>query len=167
MEADPVALPWCSQAGSSWSKKAKSKALIGSDEDESKPGKKSGPKSFSGFNKPHRLSQALATVVGVDIMRSVPGVFFKQNRPRLTSTVSLSSRPQLTKQLWVYIKAKGLQDPMDGRQIIPDEQLKAAFGPSSFTSFEMAKKLGPCLYPMDADEIEKYKVKYLAEHGDD
>lgn len=44
------------------------------------------------------------------------------------------SRPQLTKQLWAYIKANGLQDPNDGRNIIPDERLAAAFGPATFTS---------------------------------
>jgi len=44
------------------------------------------------------------------------------------------SRPQLTKQLWVYIKANGLQDPNDGRNIIPDDRLAAAFGGATFTS---------------------------------
>ncbi len=101
------------QAKFTWKKKeAKSRAMIDSDDDASgSSGKKRAP-STTGFNKPHRLSPALSQVVGADIM----------------------SRPQLTKQLWVYIKANNLQDPNDGRAIIPDQRLAAAFGSARFTS---------------------------------
>lgn len=100
------------QAKSTWKKKeAKSRAMIDSDDDDAGTTKKR-PTSTTGFNKPHRLSPALSEVVGTDIM----------------------SRPQLTKQLWVYIKANGLQDPRDGRNISSDERLRAAFGRPSFTS---------------------------------
>lgn len=106
-------MPVPSQAKSTWKKKeARSSALIDSDDDASGPAARKKAPSTTGFNKPHRLSPALSAVVGTDIM----------------------SRPQLTKQLWVYIKANGLQDPNDGRNIIPDERLAAAFGRGTFTS---------------------------------
>ncbi len=40
------------------------------------------------------------------------------------------TRPEATKQLWVYIKAHDLQDPSDRRLIRPDAKLKALFGSS-------------------------------------
>lgn len=43
------------------------------------------PKSTTGFNKPHRLSQELAAICGVPIL----------------------SRPQVTKHVWLYIKDRG------------------------------------------------------------
>jgi len=41
------------------------------------------------------------------------------------------SRPEVTKQLWVYIKAHDLQDPKDKRTIVADDKLKAIFGGES------------------------------------
>ena len=38
------------------------------------------------------------------------------------------SRPEVTKQLWVYIKAQGLQDPKNKRMIIPDSKLAKVIG---------------------------------------
>ena len=37
------------------------------------------------------------------------------------------SRPEVVKQLWVYIKANNLQDPKNKRTILPDEKLKKVF----------------------------------------
>ncbi len=38
------------------------------------------------------------------------------------------SRPEVTKQLWVYIKSHNLQDPKDKRLIRPDAALAKVFG---------------------------------------
>lgn len=38
------------------------------------------------------------------------------------------SRPEVTKQLWVYIKAQGLQDPKNKRRIVPDGKLAKIIG---------------------------------------
>ena len=59
----------------------------------------------SGFNKPMRMTPELATFL---------------NRP-IDSEIS---RPELTHCLSVYIKEHDLQDPSDGRIIIPNENLK-------------------------------------------
>jgi len=49
-------------------------------------------------------------------------------------------RGELTKKLWDYIKAKGLQDEKNKRQINADDALKKVFnGAASVTMFEMTK----------------------------
>jgi DNA topoisomerase-3 len=57
----------------------------------------------------------------------------------------LVSRPEVTKKLWDYIKAQGLQDPKDKRTILADDKLRAVFGKDSVTMFEIAKVIGPHL----------------------
>ena len=49
-------------------------------------------------------------------------------------------RGELTKKLWDYIKAHGLQDKTNKRNINADDKLKAVFGGKSQVSmFEMTK----------------------------
>lgn len=49
-------------------------------------------------------------------------------------------RTQITKQLWVYIKANKLQDPENKRMINADEKLLPIFGGKKQVSmFEMTK----------------------------
>lgn len=49
-------------------------------------------------------------------------------------------RTELTKQLWVYIKANNLQDPKKKTQINADAKLQAVFdGKKSVSMFEMTK----------------------------
>ena len=60
----------------------------------------------TGLSAPMKLSEELAAIVGADQM----------------------SRPEVTKQLWVYIKKHDLQDPADKRTIVADEKLLKIFG---------------------------------------
>jgi DNA topoisomerase III len=55
------------------------------------------------------------------------------------------SRPEVTKKLWDYIKAQGLQDAADKRKINADAKLQAVFGKPHVTMFEIAKLIGPHL----------------------
>ena len=49
-------------------------------------------------------------------------------------------RTEVTKKLWDYIKAHGLQDAQDKRQINADPTLKPIFGgKKSISMFELAK----------------------------
>jgi chromatin remodeling complex protein RSC6 len=49
-------------------------------------------------------------------------------------------RSEVVKKLWVYIKAKDLQDPTNKRNIRADEHLKKVFdGKSIVNMFEMTK----------------------------
>ena len=57
----------------------------------------------------------------------------------------LVSRPEVTKKLWDYIKAQGLQDAADKRKINADAKLAAVFGKPQVTMFEIAKLIGPHL----------------------
>ncbi|MEY4976603.1 MAG: topoisomerase 3 [Pseudomonadota bacterium] len=67
-----------------------------------------------------RPSQALATVIGNELV----------------------SRAQVTKKLWDYIKAQGLQDPKDKRTIRCDASLQAVFGKPTVSMFEIAGLIG-------------------------
>ena len=48
-------------------------------------------------------------------------------------------RTEIVKQLWVYIKAHGLQDATNKRNINADAKLKAVFGKPQVSMFEMTK----------------------------
>lgn len=73
-------------------------------------------KANPAFMKPHDLSPELEAVVGKGPL----------------------SRPEITKQLWVYIKAHNLQNPANKRNVLADAKLEAVFGKKEATMFEMA-----------------------------
>lgn len=76
------------------------------------------PKANSAFMKPMSISPQLAEVVGSGPM----------------------PRSEVVKKLWVYIKANGLQDKENKRNINADDKLKAVFGGKATVSmFEMTK----------------------------
>ena len=78
-------------------------------------------KPSAAFMKPMTPSAALAAVIGP---KPVP-------------------RTEVTKQLWIYIKKNGLQDPNDKRTIKADAALKVVFGgKASVSMFEMTKLVG-------------------------
>lgn len=75
-------------------------------------------KPNAAFMKPVTPDAALAAVVGSDPL----------------------PRTELTKKLWVYIKANGLQDAKKKTQINADEKLQAVFdGKKTVSMFEMTK----------------------------
>ncbi len=49
-----------------------------------------------------------------------------------------TSRPEVIKKLWDYIKANGLQDAANKRAINADAKLLAVFGKPQVTMFELA-----------------------------
>eukprot|EP00168_Porphyra_purpurea_P000734 TRINITY_DN1083_c0_g1_i8.p1 TRINITY_DN1083_c0_g1~~TRINITY_DN1083_c0_g1_i8.p1 ORF type:complete len:414 (+),score=93.30 TRINITY_DN1083_c0_g1_i8:692-1933(+) len=65
-----------------------------------------GPKPATGLAAPKRLDEHLSAVCGGK---------------------TVLSRAQVVRALWVYIHAKELQDPQDGRRIICDDALKRVF----------------------------------------
>jgi chromatin remodeling complex protein RSC6 len=71
----------------------------------------------TGFSKPMTLSAELQDVIGAGPM----------------------PRTEVTKALWVYIKANNLQNPENKRNILADEKLKKVFGKDEVTMFEMTK----------------------------
>jgi len=72
------------------------------------PKKKTAKKKTAAKGKPLALSPQLAAVVGAKEL----------------------SRPEVTKKVWEYIKAKELQDPNNKRLIVPDNKLEKVFGHS-------------------------------------
>ncbi len=84
----------------------------------SAPAKKRTPNAA--FMKALTLSPALAAVLGDNPL----------------------PRTEIVKQLWVYIKSKGLQDSANKRMINADDKLKAVFGKAQVSMFEMAGLIG-------------------------
>jgi chromatin remodeling complex protein RSC6 len=79
---------------------------------------RAGSKAVPGLKKAVRPSAELAAVVGQEPL----------------------PRTEITKKLWDYIKAHGLQDARDKRQINADNTLKPIFGgKTSISMFELAK----------------------------
>jgi upstream activation factor subunit UAF30 len=75
-------------------------------------------KPAQGLQKAVRPSAALAAIVGQEPL----------------------PRTEITKKLWDYIKAHGLQDAQNKRQINADETLEPIFGgKTSVSMFELAK----------------------------
>jgi len=76
--------------------------------------------------------------------RKPNAAFMKPVTPDAALAAVVGSKPlprtELTKKLWVYIKANDLQDPKKKTQIIADDKLKAVFdGKKSVSMFEMTK----------------------------
>ncbi|KAG7449653.1 SWIB-domain-containing protein [Guyanagaster necrorhizus] len=114
----------------------KSAATVDSDADSELEGagKKSRKKSAGGgaakggFAKEYALSVPLAALLDVDKL----------------------SRPQVVKQLWVYIKDKSLQNPSNRREILCDDKLRAVFSVDKIDMFRMNKVLGQHLHENEA-----------------
>jgi len=71
-----------------------------------------------GLAKPMNLSSELQAVIGAGPM----------------------PRTEVTKAIWVYIKANNLQDPANKRNIVADAKLKTVFGGKAVVDmFEMTK----------------------------
>ena len=114
-----------------------------SEEEEDVKPKKRGA-TGGGFQKPVRLSPALASVLGEDIM----------------------PRTQVVKAMWAYFREHDLQNPKDKRQIILDEALRGVFGVKKFTGFNMNKHLTKHLYPLE-DEVVYEEEDYDSDGKDD
>jgi DNA topoisomerase-3 len=100
--------------------KAASKAAGKTTKPATKPSAKAATKPATKAAASLKPSAALAAVIG----------------PEATS------RTEVMKKLWDYIKAKGLQDPKDKRTILADAPLKAVFGKDSAGMFELAGIMG-------------------------
>ncbi|SMQ69765.1 SWIB/MDM2 domain-containing protein [Altererythrobacter xiamenensis] len=59
--------------------------------------------------------------------------------PQLENVVGKGpmTRAQVTSKVWEYIKANGLQDSKDKRQINPDDKLGAVIGKEQISMFKM------------------------------
>jgi len=51
-------------------------------------------------------------------------------------------RPEAVKKIWAYIKANGLQDKVNRRNINADDKLRKLFGKDQVSMFELAGILG-------------------------
>lgn len=79
-----------------------------------------------GYNAPKKISDKLSAFLG---------------------GVTEISRPQIVKQLWVYIKEHDLQNPANRKEILLDGKLKDVFGCDKFTMFSMNKYISSHCHP--------------------
>ena len=71
------------------------------------------------LRKPLQPSEELAAVVGAEPL----------------------PRAEVVSRVWAYIKAQGLQNPENRREIVADEKLRPVFGRDRVTMFEMNRYL--------------------------
>ncbi|KAF8070763.1 hypothetical protein FPV67DRAFT_1042401 [Lyophyllum atratum] len=112
----------------------KSAAIVDSDDDSGDGEQKKvkskrkptagGGTAKGGFAKEYILSDPLAALLQVDKL----------------------SRPQVVKQLWVYIKDNELQNPSNKREIMCDPSFRAVFNVDKIDMFKMNKVLGQHLH---------------------
>ncbi|KAF8938576.1 hypothetical protein EDD21DRAFT_363056 [Dissophora ornata] len=127
------------KAKSATASKLKSKSLTKSssktkkDKDEPKvkrkqPVNEDGTPKVNNFTRPMIISDKLYEVIGH------AGTTGPSGRVEM-------SRPEVVKQIWVYIKEKGLQAENDKRMINCDPKLKTLFGQDQVNCFSMNKYL--------------------------
>jgi chromatin remodeling complex protein RSC6 len=100
-------------------KKAATKKVVAKKAAAKKPAAKKRTPNAA-FMKPLTPSAALAAVVGATPL----------------------PRTEVVSKLWVYIKKHNLQDKNNKRNINADDKLKAVFGKSQVTMFELASLIG-------------------------
>nr|KJB43617.1 hypothetical protein B456_007G210300 [Gossypium raimondii] len=74
------------------------------------------------------------------------------------------ARTEVVKQMWVYIREKNLQDPVNKKNIICDEPLHALFGVESIDMFQMNKALSKHILPLDSDEVKSMEREKPRKH---
>ncbi|KAF9320400.1 hypothetical protein BG003_006193 [Podila horticola] len=117
-----------SKTSSSSSKKDKEKEKEKTKTKRKQPVNDDGTPKVNNFTRPMVISDKLNDVIGHAGTVGVSG------------RVEMS-RPEVVKQLWVYIKSNGLQDESDKRNIKCDSKLKALFGHDQVNCFSMNKYL--------------------------
>lgn len=103
-------------------------------------------KAGGGFQKPFNLSAPLGEICGETQVSWLTAPV-----PLISNPCQLS-RPQVVKKLWEYIKANGLQDPKDKRQILCDEKMQAVFKQNKVDMFQMNRIVGDHLYPVEESQ---------------
>jgi chromatin remodeling complex protein RSC6 len=110
-----------------------------------KAAKKAAPKKAKKA-APKKAKKAAPKKAKKKSVRKPNAAFMKALTPSAAFAAVVGSnalpRTEAVKKLWVYIKAKGLQDKTNKRMINADDNLKAVFGGKSQVSmFDMAKHL--------------------------
>lgn len=105
-------------------------------------------KPVSAFNSPKELSKALAKFLGKG---------------------THMSRPQVVKNMWIYIREEKLQNPDKKSEIILDKAMKKVFEVDRFTMFQMNRHISAHIHPFkplptpeEEEEIRKRKEEEKA-----
>jgi len=98
-----------------------------------------GPPTDTGFyydiDLDHKLTQEDLTKLEAEMKKIA-----EENQAFTRKEVSREEATEIIKKMWDYIKAKGLQDKVNKRNINADENLKKVFGGKAVVNmFEMTK----------------------------
>ncbi|KAI9460000.1 SWIB-domain-containing protein [Boletus coccyginus] len=105
-------------------KPKKSAETVDSDGEDGEPKPKKRNAAKGGFAKEYTLSVPLSAVLAVERL----------------------SRPQVVKKLWEYIRENELQNPLNRKEIVCDDALRAVFAVDKIDMFRMNKVLGQHLH---------------------
>ena len=103
-----------------------------------------GAKKNTGITKVMKVSPELEAIIETDV----------------------SSRTKCVKKLWAYIKENKLQDPKDGRYVLPDEKMATVFGNERLRGFSLTKYLGKHLSPLDEHQEEEQRLLQSSQDQD-
>ena len=111
---------------------------------ERKPVAKAQRRTSRAVSVPAKAPARLAKAKPKPARRSTkPGGLVKPMQPDAALAEIVGAKPvalsAVVKRIWVHIKAKGLQDPKNGRLITPDEKLAPVFGAKQISMFEITK----------------------------
>jgi len=108
------------------------------------PAKKGSQKTAAAKKVPTKAAKSAAKKTSATPRKVTSNLMPSQALSKVIGS-ELVARTQAVKKVWDYIKATGLQDTKDKRNILCDENLKAVFGKDQVTMFEITGLLSPHL----------------------
>lgn len=113
--------------------------------EKSAPAKAASGKAAPGKAAPAKAKSAKGAIVEKPKAGHKPNALQQplQPSPELAAIVGEGTMPrgEVVSKVWQYIKSNKLQNPDDGREILPDDKLNKVLGKSKVTMFEMNKLL--------------------------
>lgn len=79
--------------------------------------------------------------------------------------VEQSTRTEIVKLLWIYIRKHKLQNPSNGREVLCDDRMKPVFG-DKMTIFTMNKLIGPHLIKIDQPKMVEAEKDDTAQNSE-
>jgi upstream activation factor subunit UAF30 len=110
------------------------------------PAKKAAAKKAPAAKKAAPAKKAAAKKAAPAKKRTPNAAFMKPLTPDASLSAVVGSAPlprtEIVSKLWAYIKKNKLQDQQNKRMVNGDDKLKALFGKSQVSMFEMAGLIG-------------------------
>ncbi|KAG0668262.1 hypothetical protein C6P45_004868 [Maudiozyma exigua] len=79
--------------------------------------------------------------------------------------VKQSTRTEIVKLLWIYIRKHNLQNPTNGREVLCDDRMRPVFG-DKMTIFTMNKLIGPHLIKIDQPKVVEVEKEDITQNSE-